>query len=68
MLTNRSLASRAALAAAGLLGLLAWRLFSPEAERSKRRPAAVHTHTVTFTCSRTCTNYAQVPEVFPWRQ
>lgn len=36
--------------------------------KSPRLPAVVHTHTVTFTCSRTCTDYHQIPEVFPWQQ
>ena len=28
----------------------------------------VHTHTVTFTCSRTCTDLTQIPKVFPWNR
>ena len=48
MLSGKSLTCYASLALAGLLGLVAWRLFSPEAMRIKRSPTPVHTHTVTF--------------------
>ena len=56
----------ATIAILALLGLLAWRLWSPEAHKARKVKALVHTHTVTFTCDRTCTDLTKVPDLIPW--
>jgi hypothetical protein len=48
--------------------LLSWRLWSGEAKSISKKKATVHTHTITFTCNRACTDTTQIPEVFPWRR
>ena len=49
-----------------LLGLLIWRIWSPEAHKARKVKALVHTHTMTFTCDSTCTDLTKVPELIPW--
>ena len=33
-----------------------------------KKTLETHTHTVTFTCTRTCSDLTKIPEVFPWQQ
>jgi hypothetical protein len=47
------------------LGMLAWRLWSPEAKKSPKT-FPIHTHTVTFTCTRTCEDLTILPPIGPW--
>jgi hypothetical protein len=67
MLTRAQARSSGIVAVILFAALVAWRLWSDEAQRLSRKKAPVHTHTITFTCNRTCTDVTQIPEVFPWR-
>lgn len=66
-MTNRQLSCCGAIAVLGFAALLAWRSCSTEARQLEKISLPPHTHTVTFTCSRTCTDMNLVPEVFPWK-
>ena len=67
-MTNRQLSWCCTIAVTGFVALLTWRSCSDEARKMKKKILSPpHTHTVTFTCSRTCTDMSTVPEVFPWR-
>jgi hypothetical protein len=47
--------------------LVCWRLWSSESKAIVKKRAPAHTHTITFTCDRTCTDTTQLPETFPWQ-
>jgi len=68
MLTTGQARTSGIVAAFLFTVLLCWRLWSSEAKSINKKRTPVHTHTVTFTCNRTCTDTTQIPEVFPWRQ
>jgi hypothetical protein len=53
-----------ALCAVIAAAVLAWNHFHPATRKQTTVP--VHTHTVTFTCARTCVDLTKIPEVFPW--
>jgi len=67
MLTNSQTKTAGIVSLILLVLLIGWRLWSSEAQSIARKTAPVHTHTITFTCDRTCTDKAQLPETFPWR-
>lgn len=56
----------ATIALLAFLGLLAWRLWSPEARKAKGISGPDHVHTITFTCTRTCEDLTAMPPIGPW--